>query len=137
MAALRVEFLRARARARRFSEEVKLLEEEQRRVLASLEANGTRWDAREKHAEDIGCPIIRQGAAAYAARQADLQRSLADMFRMMWKPAQQEHTNNLQTVDGKTDEDANDGELAFGYGADTDNDSEGDDSLVAFSDEEG
>ncbi|KAF7797641.1 hypothetical protein EIP86_008841 [Pleurotus ostreatoroseus] len=124
--ALRVEFLRARARARRFSEEVDMLEEEKRRILASLEATAAVWDCREGYPLATGCPATRQGAAAYAARQADLQRCLASTFRETWGTAQHETISDEEDKvnEGAVDEDANDGELEFAYCEDSEDDDE-------------
>ena len=44
--ALRVEFLKSRARAQRFAEEVQILQEEQRRVLRSLTLDAQVWERR-------------------------------------------------------------------------------------------
>ena len=51
--ALRVEWLRARARALRFTEETLLLKEEQRRILASFEARALEWEDRGTEVEHI------------------------------------------------------------------------------------
>ena len=84
MVALRVEFLKVRARAMRFGEEVQLLQEEQRRVLVSLERDALEWERRILLAEHKECVILRQGVVAYAARQRDLLRGLQARFRRMW-----------------------------------------------------
>lgn len=81
---MRGEFLRARARSLRFSEEVVILREEQRRVLESLEREAKTWEQRAALAGRKECPITRQGAVAYAVRQSRLRRKLADQFRSSW-----------------------------------------------------
>ncbi|KAF7795842.1 hypothetical protein EIP86_007009 [Pleurotus ostreatoroseus] len=84
--ALRIEFLRTRARSRRWSEQVALLEEEQRRTLVSLEGVALEWDRRMlkySGAEDA----YSQGLAAYAAEQAAVQRGLKAKYRALWSCA--------------------------------------------------
>lgn len=83
MLALRSEFLRARARCLRYRENIKILLEEQRRTLVSLEKNAVIWETRATNYVH-GDPILRQGAAAYASKQAAIQRLLANKFRALW-----------------------------------------------------
>lgn len=67
----------------RWSEEVELLEEEMRRVLAFLDWKAAQWDTRAVldggMRTDITC-----GAQAYAKRQAGIMRSLTREFRRTW-----------------------------------------------------
>ncbi|KAF8182182.1 hypothetical protein K438DRAFT_1600936, partial [Mycena galopus ATCC 62051] len=77
-AGLRVEWCKAWARTRHWTEEVHLLKEEMRRTPISLHH-------RDEHAE---------GAAAYATRQVALFTSLASSFESLWSPVQ-----NRETVD--------------------------------------
>ncbi|KAG1872264.1 hypothetical protein F4604DRAFT_1881048 [Suillus subluteus] len=81
---LRVEWCRARARAHRWEEEVQLLREEMRRVLAFFEWQAGWWDA-QSSGRTFGSPEAAEGAVAYARRQASLRRSLASHFRSMWE----------------------------------------------------
>ncbi|KAI0772180.1 hypothetical protein BC629DRAFT_1595397 [Irpex lacteus] len=81
---LRVSFLKSRARAQRFAEEVQILQEEQRRVLVSLSQMAATWQARAEQAATKESPILRQGAIAYAARQQDLYQRLRTQFSQMW-----------------------------------------------------
>ncbi|KAL1739019.1 hypothetical protein HDZ31DRAFT_50063, partial [Schizophyllum fasciatum] len=79
---LRVEWCKAFARVRRWSEEVPLLQEEMRRVLVTLEHTASRWDALrsgDKRSSPQG-----EGARGYAASQAAVYRSLAAHFENMW-----------------------------------------------------
>lgn len=80
---MRIEYLRARARALRFREHIEFLKEEKRRVLISLEAEASIWDRREREGliEDT---IMGQGRAAYAARQASIRRELLKVFGAIW-----------------------------------------------------
>ncbi|KAK7013942.1 CxC2 domain-containing protein [Favolaschia claudopus] len=76
--ALRIEWTKARARSRRWKEEVLLLEEEYRRVLVSFEYEAGRWEARAKEIK-VGVVEVgfAQGAIAYALKQAAVYRDLA------------------------------------------------------------
>lgn len=115
-AALRVEWLKARARAKRFQEEVQLLEEEKRRVLVSLEQNAHVWDQREGYVlSNLEASAVTQGAAAYAAEQAALQRALKAKFQNMWlSPAVDPVSATNNTDDGEA-EDEVDGDLEYIY----------------------
>jgi hypothetical protein len=78
---LRVEWCKARARAMRWAEEVTLLQEELHRVLCFL-----RWQADWWHEKGtISLPSRNEeGLTAYAGRQAQLRKDLADCFEKMW-----------------------------------------------------
>ncbi|KAG2137460.1 hypothetical protein DEU56DRAFT_945875 [Suillus clintonianus] len=67
--AMRVEWCKARARANRWAEEVELVQEEMRRVLAFFE-----WNAAMEH----------EGAVAYALRQAKIRRSMRNDCLFLW-----------------------------------------------------
>ena len=81
--AVRVEFLKARARCHRFAEEIKLIKEEQRRILVSLHRASLDWDARAlaSHEQNI---IIREGLTCYAAEQAEIRRAMAQSYLHIW-----------------------------------------------------
>ena len=69
--ALRVEWLRSRARSERYREEILFLQEEQRRTIVSLEKYALEWDERARIGEEHApCPLLREGLAAYAAERA-------------------------------------------------------------------
>ncbi|KAK7018531.1 CxC2 domain-containing protein [Favolaschia claudopus] len=74
---LRIEWTKARARSKRWNEEVDLLEEEYRRVLVSFEYEAAQWETRAK---GIAVGVVEegfaQGAIAYALKQASLYRDL-------------------------------------------------------------
>ncbi|KAJ7232598.1 hypothetical protein B0H12DRAFT_977597, partial [Mycena haematopus] len=76
--ALRIEWTKARARCKRWSEEVSLLEEEYHRILISFEHEASRWETRSAalHSEERD-PAITLGKVAYALKQADMYRRLA------------------------------------------------------------
>ncbi|KAJ7043422.1 hypothetical protein C8F04DRAFT_1250850 [Mycena alexandri] len=76
--ALRIEWAKAYARTRRWKEEVRLLQEEYRRILVSFEHEAQRWEARI-----CAIPVggveegYAQGAIAYGLKQAAMYRDLA------------------------------------------------------------
>ena len=84
--AIRIEWCRVHERAKRYEEEVELTIEEMRRTLASFE-----WDAREwktfatfPPAGDFPDEVVISGIVAYANKQADLLRRMADKFVCDW-----------------------------------------------------
>ena len=81
--AVRVEYLKARARAARFSEQQVLLTEEKRRVLKTLEYEAVIWKKREKHTAGTTAAET-EGLTAYAARQALLRLKLRADFARIW-----------------------------------------------------
>ncbi|KAJ7753859.1 hypothetical protein B0H16DRAFT_1316820, partial [Mycena metata] len=80
--ALRIEWAKAYARMRRWDEEVRLLEEEFRRLPISLEFEAAQWDKRLKEVK-VGeiHETIAQGLIAYAAKQARMFRDIAERSR--------------------------------------------------------
>ena len=84
--AMRVEYLRARARVQRYREQIAILKEEKRRVLVSLEYEAEIWDSR-RAAQLIGVDSASaesEGRAVYAAKQAAVRRRLASKFAVIW-----------------------------------------------------
>ncbi|KAJ3964320.1 hypothetical protein EV361DRAFT_70089 [Lentinula raphanica] len=85
---IRVEFCKTHARAKRWEEEVVLVEEEMRRCTTSLEARARVWDERmnfEGPRADGMDLIQREGIRAYAASQADVYRRLKHRFIRLWE----------------------------------------------------
>ncbi|KAJ7030889.1 hypothetical protein C8F04DRAFT_1263380 [Mycena alexandri] len=76
--ALRIEWAKAYARSRRWKEEVRLLQEEYRRILVSFEHEAQRWEARvcaiRVGEVEVG---YAQGAVAYGLKQAAMYRDIA------------------------------------------------------------
>ncbi|KAJ7028207.1 hypothetical protein C8F04DRAFT_1291706 [Mycena alexandri] len=74
--ALRIEWAKAYARSRRWKEEVRLLEEEYRRILVSFEHEALRWERRV-----VAIPVgeveegYAQGAVAYGLKQAAMGKA--------------------------------------------------------------
>ncbi|THU86082.1 hypothetical protein K435DRAFT_684412, partial [Dendrothele bispora CBS 962.96] len=94
---IRVEFCKAYARCRRWTEEVLLLREEMRRSLVSLEWKAQWWEARCKTpAED---KTHAEGVAAYAHSQAAIMRALRARFMLVW-----EGYETLEEVDGEEED---------------------------------
>jgi hypothetical protein len=83
MVVCRVEYAKAHARARRYSEELELSVEEMRRTLQYL-----RWKSDWWLSWDPAHPSERvaDGRRAYAAKQASQLKSLAMKFEKLWRP---------------------------------------------------
>lgn len=86
--ALRVEWCRSRARAMRWSEEVVLLREEMRRVLAFMEWHADWWEGRQALHEDLDA-VLDEGMRAYAGKQAHIRRSMRNHFNHLWRCSDQ------------------------------------------------
>ena len=85
MSALRVEYLKARARKKRYREEVIYTRYDKERTLVSAEKDALTWDRREGQAVSLkSCPIVAAGAAAFAAERASSFRSLSAKFKGIW-----------------------------------------------------
>jgi hypothetical protein len=81
---LRCEWVKSKARADRWNEEVQLVKEEMWRVLAFLEWKAVWWT--EEGGGKLGVtPDIADGIRAYAAKQASINHKLAQSFEMHWK----------------------------------------------------
>lgn len=92
---LRAEWIKSRARAKRWSEEVHLLREEMRRVLAFLRWKSLWWKERVHKRTNVCDPILMEGLQAYAHRQAALQHDLATLFQAKWTASLQEGIQEL------------------------------------------
>ena len=82
---MRVEWAKTHARANRWQEEVLLVQEEMRRVIAFLDWKATWWHSQGQRHTDVR-DDIKVGLAAYAARQAHLMQHLAETFAALWYP---------------------------------------------------
>jgi hypothetical protein len=90
---LRAEWLKSRARAARWTEEVQLLREEMRHVLAFLEWRSNWW--KERPALRQVDTALAEALRAFASEQAQLQLDIAASFRDLWrKPLQDSDTPN-------------------------------------------
>ncbi|KAG1719439.1 uncharacterized protein EDB91DRAFT_1240601 [Suillus paluster] len=81
---LRVEWCKARARRNRWLEEVQLLLEEMRRILAFLTWQGDYWESCAT-LPTVEQPEEKEGVIAYAHRQAHIRRALLAAFAEHWK----------------------------------------------------
>ncbi|KAI0653954.1 hypothetical protein C8Q70DRAFT_1048186 [Cubamyces menziesii] len=82
---LRVEWLKVRARQMRWAEEVKLLPEEMRRVLATYRYEHQVWMSRSA-APPSTDPALKEGMVSYAVRQARIRSAMAQVFRRICLP---------------------------------------------------
>ncbi|KAG1878448.1 hypothetical protein C8R48DRAFT_745161 [Suillus tomentosus] len=81
---LHVEWCKARARAHWWEEEVLLLHEEMRRVLAFFEWQAGWWDKQGARRQFVSHEFT-EGALAYAHHQATLRRRMSTHFRSLWE----------------------------------------------------
>lgn len=98
--ALRIEWCRVRARAMRWSEEVPMLREEMRRVLEYLSWHAGWWiNLGNNTLPGLSGPD-REGASAYAYKQACYRQVLRSKFDGLW-----EHCSELASsgIGGKND----------------------------------
>ncbi|KAJ7782955.1 hypothetical protein B0H16DRAFT_1709789 [Mycena metata] len=149
--ALRIEWAKAYACTRRWKEEVRLLQEEYRRILVSFEYEARRWEGRA-----CAIPVgevedgYAQGAVAYALKQAEMYRDIAtraivtmtEVRRGRGKrrapaeaPAQEEEAPAPNAAAGEQAEAAGGGD-AEGEGSDTEGESDDEDLFGGHSDEE-
>ncbi|RDX44783.1 hypothetical protein OH76DRAFT_1538039 [Lentinus brumalis] len=108
---LRVEWCKARARAHRWTEEVQLLQEEMRRTIAYHEWAAEWWTGRVDQVH-LNRPEYREGANAYARRQASLRESLRDFCVKTWRDVQMWVCFSDPTVDGTVSQLQTSSELA-------------------------
>ncbi|KAJ2924241.1 hypothetical protein H1R20_g12853, partial [Candolleomyces eurysporus] len=84
METIRVEWGKSRARAQRYQEEIKLVEEEMSRTLRFFSWKAADW-RKKGVSTGMGPPAYEEGLRAYAERQAALCQSLHDSFKEKWK----------------------------------------------------
>ncbi|KAJ7804037.1 hypothetical protein B0H13DRAFT_1566522, partial [Mycena leptocephala] len=82
--ALRVEYCKAYARTRRYSEDVRTLREEMRRTIAFGYTAATLWDLLASDELPESSPELTEGRRAYAAEQADKERETCGMLERKW-----------------------------------------------------
>ena len=82
---MRVEWAKTQARAHRWQEEVMLVQEEMRRVIAFLDWKASWWRSQSQCRSDVR-EDIKAGLASYAARQGHLMQNLAETFAALWYP---------------------------------------------------
>jgi hypothetical protein len=101
---LRAEWATSWARAARATEEVLLLREEMRRVLAFLEWKANWWRL-QAALQEVGSALSK-ALDSYAHSQAALQELLAAEFRVLWKNSLEDEQGDASDED--EDEDEND-----------------------------
>lgn len=82
---MRVEWAKSKACADRWQEEITLLTEEMRRVLRYFEWKALWWKAQRDRRLQAEIDV-REGAAAYAEKQAAIINKLAKSFASQWYP---------------------------------------------------
>jgi hypothetical protein len=92
-----VEWTKARARAHRWKEEVKIVLKEQHQILETLEYTAQCWDARASSYTNP-CPVQSEGA--YALDQHHIFLGLWDEFESLWAF----DINTSEPVDSKDQE---------------------------------
>jgi hypothetical protein len=102
---LRTEWAKSRARVTRCKEEVMLLKEEMRRVLAFLNWKLRWWQEREEKRKNVDSALL-EGLRAYATKQGILQECLSVDFVRMW----QSMKNDTQILDPDEDDEDDEGE---------------------------
>lgn len=91
---MRVEWVRSKARAERWGEEIQLLEEEMRRVITYLEWMASWW--REQGSRWVSQPAaLERGLKVYAERQARVYEGLACRFAVLWVPYFRTHRGGV------------------------------------------
>ncbi|GJE98381.1 CxC2 domain-containing protein [Phanerochaete sordida] len=83
-AGVRVEWMKARARCKRWGEELKLLPEEMRRTVTYHSWKAEWWAKRAALRREVSAPL-QEGLAAYAGRQAAIRRGLSAQADVLWK----------------------------------------------------
>ena len=85
--ALRLQWCHSRARTFRWWEEVCILEEEMRRVLAYLTWYVESWTRASESIENVDPEdsTLLEGRKAYALRQAHIRFSLQQQFSFLWR----------------------------------------------------
>lgn len=83
MVDLRVEWLKCRARAQRWAEEVALLEEEMRRCVSFCHWKAHWWSQRSERLSTAD-PSLTEGLVAYAAEQITFEQRRASMWEQKW-----------------------------------------------------
>ncbi|KAG6835012.1 hypothetical protein H0H93_005636, partial [Arthromyces matolae] len=92
---IRIEWLKARARAQRWKEEVMLLNEEMRRILRYTEWRAQWWDLQASR-RPTSSPSLAEGLAAYAAEEAHIERSRLMQWKLKWEPIRQRASEAIQ-----------------------------------------
>ena len=101
--ALRIEWCKVQERAKRYEEELELVVEEMRRTLATFEWNAQEWET-FAISPPLGDSAIDAttigGVAAYAYKQADVQRKMVKTFADDWYHLLEQQSPKLSWLEG-------------------------------------
>jgi hypothetical protein len=120
-ASLRVEWSKSRARAARWTEDVKLLVDEMRRVI-EFEEWRAGWWRKQAHRQLVVSEHIQHGLVAYAERQAALCECIARGHALHWLPVLRSF--DIEPCWASRYSPREDAESTSSDGDDSDNDSE-------------
>jgi hypothetical protein len=95
--ALRVEWAKSLARKLRWTEEVQILKEEMRRVIAYSKWRATWWEDRI-HARPGLTLDLQEGLRAYAVRQSSIHQGRGTLLEKRWAIPEGNATNILSTI---------------------------------------
>lgn len=123
---LRAEWARSRARTLRAQEEVRLVLEEMRRVLAFLEHSARTWGERVVQRTGGVSTALMEGFQSYANKQILLQQSLTNKFRSLWKIPLQDVDDHVGIALDNVEGYRGTGEADDSGDDDSDNDDDGD-----------
>ncbi|KAI0037586.1 hypothetical protein FA95DRAFT_1467023, partial [Auriscalpium vulgare] len=87
---LRVDWLKERARVRRWDEEVKHLQEEMPRAVRFLQQKAEWWRGRAQQRPEAPADVC-DGLQAYAARHAAMYDDIASAYQSGWTAALASH----------------------------------------------
>lgn len=108
---VRVEWLKSRARARSWTQEGKLITEEKRRTLVSLQTQAQQWMERMEGWSGLSV-AASGGLRAYAHRQAAVYQRLAEHFLGIWsrpyKARERRIPDRIEMVDVAEEEESDD-----------------------------
>ncbi|TRM56615.1 hypothetical protein BD626DRAFT_551464 [Schizophyllum amplum] len=99
--ALGVEYCRAKARARRWHEEIILLEEEMRRALVYCTWMSTSWEARASQRTTPMTSALTEGLRAYAFDQSHMWKKMEERMEGMWAQSRKVAAAHLRTMDAE------------------------------------
>ena len=121
---LRAEWAKSWARAVRCQEEVLLLREEMRQVLAFLKWKSKWWLDRRNLQGDVTGDLL-EGLQAYAQTQGDLQQALKDHFCAIWQ-SPLTNSDDISDLEGNDKNNDYDDDNDDDDNEDDDDDAEGD-----------
>lgn len=88
--AMRVEWAKMRARAHRWTEEVRLLTEEMRRVIVYCDWRSRWWMIQRSRRKET-TPELESGVSAYAEKQSHVYKGFAKAFGKRWSILLRKH----------------------------------------------